>query len=150
MKAAAEPNSSVDMSVDKSVDRTSDSLFDLTDRGLEHHHERNKREMPRLAMELMRSGISYIVASRIANAVLLDYEVVTAEDTSQFVTPSKLYKETLKVGGQLNSEAMKQFRAQPPSFLGFDGKIMAVKSFKLDDRGVKHPVQNKRDQIGEK
>ena len=64
------------------------------------------------------------------------------------VTPSKLYTASVKLGTQLNSEAMSAFRAKPPSFLGFDGKIMNVKSYLVDERGVKHQVQNKRDQIG--
>ena len=34
-------------------------------------------------MEMMRNGLSSAVVSRIANAALLDYEAITAEDTSQ-------------------------------------------------------------------
>ena len=117
-------------------------------------------------MEMMRNGLSSAVVSRIANAALLDYEVITAEDTSQrniiglrsnlkshillfsVVTPSKLYQASLKLGAQLNSEAITEFQAKPPSFVGFDGKVMNVKSFSFDERGVQHPVQNKQDQIG--
>ena len=56
----------------------------------------------------------------------------------------------MKLGDQLNSEAIAEFQAKPPSFVGFDGKVMNVKSFSIDERGVQHPVQNKQDQIGEK
>ena len=109
---------------------------------------------------MMRNGLSSAVVARIANAVLLDYEVITAEDTSQrniiglrsnlkshillfsVVTPSKLYQ------ASLNSEAITEFQAKPPTFVGFDGKVMNVKCFSIDERGVQHPVQNKQDQIG--
>ena len=64
------------------------------------------------------------------------------------VTPSKLYRESMKLGMSLNSEAMARFRKKPPAFYGFDGKIMNVKSHKVDSRGVQHPVRNKKDQIG--
>ena len=65
------------------------------------------------------------------------------------VTPSKLYRESLKLGMRLNSEALSGFRKKPPALYAFDGKIMKVKSHTFDSRGTAHPVQNKKDQIGE-
>ena len=60
----------------------------------------------------------------------------------------KLYRESLKLGMTLNAEALAGFRKNPPWFYGFDGKIMFVQSFRVDSRGVQHPVRNKKDQIG--
>ena len=65
------------------------------------------------------------------------------------VTPTKLYSESLKLGMRLNAEAKARFCQKPPAFCGFDGKIMKVKAHKIDSRGTKHSVQNKKDQIGE-
>ena len=45
--AEPETNSSVDKSVDKTTDSMT-SLFDPTDRDMDHHSERNLRELPRL------------------------------------------------------------------------------------------------------
>ena len=64
------------------------------------------------------------------------------------VTPSKLYRESLKLGMQLNSEALSGFRKKPPALYAFDGKIMKVRSHTFDSRGTAHPVRNKKDQIG--
>ena len=64
------------------------------------------------------------------------------------VTPSKLYRESLKLGMQLNSEALSGFRKKPPALYAFDGKIMKVRSHSFDSRGTAHPVRNKKDQIG--
>ena len=140
----------VEISVDKSVDRTDpgEDVFNPANRDLEHHHEKNTRELPRLSLELMSSAVSYEIAARLANAALMDYEAIKEEDTSQLVTISKLYYESCKVGKKLNTGAIIKFKAKPPAFMGFDGKIMDVNSQNVDERGVNHPVQNKVDEIG--
>ena len=162
-KVEGDHEDTVDMSVDPSDPE--DPEFDPTDRDLEHHHEQNRRELPRLAMELMACGLSFVHVARIVNSALEDYGVITADDTSQskavkqfgkinnylfsVVTPMKLYRESLKLGIKLNAEALARFRMKPPAIYGFDGKIMDVKSYDVDSRGVQHPVRNKKDQIGE-
>ena len=140
----------VEVSTDKSVDKTDpgDQVFDAADRNLDHHQENNFRALPRLSLELMSACVSFEIVARLVNAALLDYEAITEEDTSQFVTISKLFRATKKTGTGLNSEAITKFRAKPPAFAGFDGKIMDVNSYNVDERGVNHPVTSKVDQIG--
>ena len=147
-----EDSNEVEVSTDKSVDKTDpgDPAFNAADRNLDHHEEPNKTPLPRLALELMSAAVSFELVARLVNAALLDYGTITEEDTSQFVTISKLFRETIKTGTELNSSAITKFRAKKPSFAGFDGKIMDVNSYKVDERGVNHPVQSKVDQIGEK
>ena len=140
----------VEVSTDKSVDKTDpgDQVFDAADRNLDHHQENNFRALPRLSLELMSACVSFEIVARLVNAALLDYEAITEEDTSQFVTISKLFRESKKTGTDLNSTAITKFRAKPPAFAGFDGKIMDVNSYNVDERGVNHPVTSKVDQIG--
>ena len=97
----------------------------------------------------MSAGVSYEIVARLVNAALIDYGVIEKDDTSQLVTISKLYYESWKVGKKLNTGAIIKFKAKPPAFMGFDGKIMDVNSMEVDERGVNHPVQNKVDEIGE-
>ena len=114
----------------------------------------------------MACGLSFVHVARLVNAALMDYGIITAEDTSQskinanygtcykfrifsVVTPAKLYRESIKMGMKLNSEAKSGFSKNPPAFASFDGKIMDVQSHKVDTRGVKHPEKNRKDQIGE-
>lgn len=140
----------VEISVDKSVDKTDpkDELYNAADRDLEHHHEKNTRELARIALELMTAAVSFEIVARIVNATLLDYQVIEEDDTSQLVTIGKLFYETTKVGKKLNDGAIVKFKARPPPFVGMDGKIMDTNSYNEDETGANHPVQNKVDQIG--
>ena len=96
-------------------------------------HKQNRTPLPTVASIAIRSEESRRFAAAIATATLIDYKVITADNTSQILTKDKIQREIDRLAQENSQFEMKD--DEPVVCVLFDGRMDRTKVMMADERG---------------
>ena len=106
-----------------------------------HEHSQNRMTLSNLARECMRWGVSPKAGASIANAALIDANVVTRDNQKNIIDKNKLKRQMTKYQEDIRTNQMNKLKLEPPVGIYFDGKKDDTLTLEKDDRGIWKVVQ---------
>ena len=89
---------------------------------------RNYKDISRFAMALEESEVSDVNGAKLANALLMDYGLLSPDNLQDIIDPQKVRRAREKVVNTLNEDFKTKIETEKPKCLFFDSKIIFTNS----------------------